>query len=106
MGGEGEPQTQAALVTRILDHGMSVQEAIDAPRWLLGRTWGETRRGLRLESRFGRSVADDLTARGHENVSLADDYGDVFGHAQAIRIHPDRLEAASDPRSDGAAFGL
>ncbi|NKS98155.1 hypothetical protein GS498_15035 [Rhodococcus hoagii] len=30
MGGEGEPQTQAALVTRILDHGMSVQEAIDA----------------------------------------------------------------------------
>jgi oxamate amidohydrolase len=51
-------------------------------------------------------VADELTARGHENVSLVDDYTDVLGHAQAIQVFPDRLEAAADPRGDGAALGL
>ena len=106
MGGEGQPQTQAAIATRVVDHGHSVQEAIDAPRWLLGRTWGEQHRGLRLEARFGRAVADELAARGHENVSLVEDYTDVMGHAQAIQIFADHLEAAADPRSDGAALGL
>lgn len=40
MGGEGQPQTQAAIVTQIVDFGFSVQDAIEAPRWLQGRTWG------------------------------------------------------------------
>jgi oxamate amidohydrolase len=40
MGGEGQPQTQAAVVTRIVDHQLSPQDAIEAPRWLYGRTWG------------------------------------------------------------------
>jgi gamma-glutamyltranspeptidase len=106
MGGEGQPQTQAALATRVVDHGRSVAEAIDAPRWLLGRTWGEEHRGLRLEARFGAPVAEELAARGHENVSLVPDYTDVMGHAQAIAVFPDRLEAAADPRGDGAALGL
>jgi gamma-glutamyltranspeptidase/glutathione hydrolase len=106
MGGEGQPQFQAALATRVVDHGLSVAEAIDAPRWLLGRTWGEEHRGLRLEARFGDSVASELSARGHENVSLVDDYTDVMGHAQAIAVFPDRLEAAADPRGDGAGLGL
>jgi oxamate amidohydrolase len=106
MGGEGQPQTQAALATRVVDHGLSVQEAVDAPRWLLGRTWGEEHRGLRLEARFGADVARALAARGHENVGLVEDWTDVMGHAQAIRVLPDRLEAAADPRGDGAALGL
>jgi gamma-glutamyltranspeptidase len=106
MGGEGQPQTQAALATRVVDHGLSVQAAVDAPRWLLGRTWGEEHRGLRLEARFGAGVARELAARGHENVSLVEDWTDVMGHAQAIAVFPDRLEAAADPRGDGAALGL
>ena len=52
MGGDGQPQTQAALVTRVVDRGLGPQSAIEAPRWLFGRTWGETSRGLRIESRF------------------------------------------------------
>jgi gamma-glutamyltranspeptidase/glutathione hydrolase len=106
MGGEGQPQTQAAIATRVLDHGCSVAEAIGGPRWLLGRTWGEEHRGLRLEARFGPDVAGELTARGHENVSLVEDHTDVLGHAQAIQLFPDHLEAAADPRGDGAALGL
>lgn len=106
MGGEGQPQTQAALATRVVDHGASVAAAVNAPRWLLGRTWGEEHRGLRLEARFGEAVARDLTARGHENVSLVEDWTDVMGHAQAIAVRGEHLEAAADPRSDGAALGL
>jgi gamma-glutamyltranspeptidase len=106
MGGEGQPQTHAAIATRVVDHGLSVQEAVDAPRWLLGRTWGEEHRGLRLEARFGDAVARDLAARGHQNLRLVDDWTDVMGHAQAIRVFADRLEAAADPRGDGAALGL
>ena len=106
MGGEGQPQTQAALATRVVDHGCSVAEAIAAPRWLLGRTWGDEHRGLRLEARFGDDVARALTARGHENVSLVEDWTDVMGHAQAIQVFGERLEAAADPRGDGAALGL
>ena len=106
MGGEGQPQTQAALATRVVDHGCSVAEAVAAPRWLLGRTWGEEHRGLRLEARFGDAVARDLAARGHENVGLVEDWTDVMGHAQAIQVFAERLEAAADPRGDGAALGL
>lgn len=106
MGGEGQPQTSAAIATRVVDHGLSVQEAIDAPRWLLGRNWGEDHRGLRLEGRFGPAVAEALAGRGHENVTLVDDFTDLMGHAQAIRVLGDHLEGAADPRSDGAALGL
>ena len=106
MGGEGQPQTQAAIATRVVDHGRSVQEAVSVPRWLLGRTWGEQHRGLRLEAGLGADVAAALAARGHENVSLVDDFDDVMGHAQAIRVFDEHLEAAADPRGDGAALGL
>jgi gamma-glutamyltranspeptidase/glutathione hydrolase len=106
MGGEGQPQFQAALATRVVDHGRSVAEAVCEPRWLLGRTWGDEHRGLRLEARFGADVARDLAARGHENVSLVEDWDDVMGHAQAIHVLADHLEAAADPRGDGAALGL
>jgi gamma-glutamyltranspeptidase/glutathione hydrolase len=106
MGGEGQPQTQAALATRVVDFGLDVQAAIDAPRWLYGRTWGEEYRGLRLEGRFGADVVPALLARGHQRVSVVDDWSDLMGHAQAIQVWPDRLEAGADPRADRAALGL
>lgn len=106
MGGDGQPQTQAALATRIFDFGYNVQSAIDAPRWLLGRTWGERHRGLRLEGRFGNDLVEQLNARGHENVSLVEDFSDVMGHAQAIQIFRDHLEVGADPRADGTALGI
>lgn len=106
MGGEGQPQTQAAVITRVVDHRMNVQEAVDAPRWLLGRTWGEEHRGLRIEDRLGFGTAVALSSRGHQNVSCVEGFSELMGHAQAIRILPGRLEAAADPRSDGAALGL
>jgi gamma-glutamyltranspeptidase/glutathione hydrolase len=104
MGGEGQPQTQAALVTRLVDRGLGVQAAVEAPRWLYGRTWGETSKALRLESRFDDDVAGALRRRGHDVVVVAA-WDDVMGHAQVIGLDEGVLTGGSDPRADGAALG-
>ena len=106
MGGEGQPQTQAAVATRIVDFGMSPQEAVDAPRWVYGRTWGADSSALRLESRFGRDIAVELARRGHE-VKSAEPYDSAMGHAGAILADAAAgvMQGAADPRSDGLACG-
>ena len=105
MGGDGQPQTQAVVYTRYADYGMPLDEAVAAPRWVLGRTWGDHSDSLKLESRFDPAVIDELRRRGHP-VDLLGDYDETVGHAGAIVRHPDgRVEGASDPRSDGAAVG-
>lgn len=104
MGGDGQPQTQAALVTRMVDRGLRPGPAVASPRWLFGRTWGDTSKAVRLEGRFGRDLAESLTGRGHE-VQVVEDWSDLMGHAHLIEIGPDDLVGASDPRADGAAIG-
>lgn len=106
MGGEGQPQTHAALVTRLVDFGYDVQQAIEAPRWLMGRTWGVTSQDLSLEGRIADGVMRELELRG-QPVKPLEDYNDNVGHAQAIRINRDSgfLEGGADPRGDGAALG-
>ena len=66
MGGEGQPQTQAAVFTRHAMFGQDLQAAVSAPRWLLGRTWGEDSTNLKIESRVDARVVDALRAAGHE----------------------------------------
>ncbi|NEQ32929.1 MAG: gamma-glutamyltransferase [Leptolyngbya sp. SIO4C5] len=106
MGGEGQPQTQAALLTRMLDFGLDPQTAIDLPRWLWGRTWGESSSQLRLEKRIGADIQAQLQQRQHR-LSLVPDWSEQMGHAHAIVIDPQtgQLRAGCDPRSDGKALG-
>jgi len=106
MGGDGQPQTQSAVFTRSIVFGWGPQAAINAPRWLLGRTWGQTSDTLKLESRFPPAVIDALCARGHD-VEVVGEFDEVVGHAGAIVRHANGvLEGGADPRSDGgvAAF--
>jgi gamma-glutamyltranspeptidase/glutathione hydrolase len=104
MGGEGQPQTQAAIFTRYALFGQDLQEAIDAPRWLLGRTWGEESTSLKLEDRFDPALVARLRDAGHA-VDLVEPYTSAMGHAGALVRHADgALEGATDPRSDGAAL--
>ncbi|WP_232467987.1 gamma-glutamyltransferase family protein [Bordetella genomosp. 13] len=105
MGGDGQPQSQAAVFSRIARFGMNPQAAIDAPRWLLGRTWGNSSETLKLESRFPQATVDTLRALGHP-VEVLHGYDETMGHAGAIVRHADGLfEGGNDPRSDGAAAG-
>jgi gamma-glutamyltranspeptidase/glutathione hydrolase len=102
MGGDGQPQTQSAVFTRTFVHGMTPQAAISAPRWLLGRTWGQTTDTLKLESRFAPEVVDELRRRGHE-VEVLDAYDETMGHAGCVIRHADgSFEGGADPRSDGS----
>lgn len=106
MGGEGQPQTQAALLTSLVDYGYDVQQAIEAPRWLYGRTWGESSKSLRLEGRVPDGVVEELIRRGHD-AQLVTDWSQTMGHAQAIWIDHERgvLHGGADPRGDGIAIG-
>ncbi len=54
MGGDGQPQTQSAVFTRHVQFGEPLLEAIDRPRWVLGRTWGAPRTALRMEAALRR----------------------------------------------------
>lgn len=104
-GGEGQPQTQTALVTRMVDYGMSPQEAVSEPRWLWGRTWGETNRDLRLEKRIAGEAVEALKKAGH-SVKVVKDWDGIMGHAHAIAVDEKGFRTgAADPRCDGAAIG-
>jgi oxamate amidohydrolase len=106
MGGDGQPQTQSAIFTRTAVFGMNPQDAIAAPRWLLGRTWGQVSDTLKLESRFAPAVIEELARRGHD-VEVVGEYDEVVGHAGAILRGTDGLlEGGFDPRSDGGVAGF
>lgn len=101
MGGDGQPQTVSCLVTRILDFGMAPQDAVNAPRWLLGKAWGDEESSLKLEARVGREVLEDLAARGLD-VQKVDDFAEIMGHAGAILCDENGVrQGAADPRGDG-----
>ncbi|MBY0558741.1 gamma-glutamyltransferase [Hyphomicrobium sp.] len=104
MGGDGQPQTQAALFTRYVLFGRTLADAISQPRWLLGKTWGNSSLSLKLEGRFSAEIENQLNTLGH-NTERVPDYSEMMGHAGAVVMHPSgQLEGASDPRSDGAAI--
>jgi len=103
MGGEGQPQTQAALFSRYARFGVDLQQAISAPRWLLGRTWGEQSTTLKIEDGFAPDLYERLAAAGHD-VERVGALTATMGHAGAVvRLADGSFQGASDPRSDGEA---
>jgi gamma-glutamyltranspeptidase len=106
MGGDGQPQTQATVYNRIHRFGLHPQAAIEMPRWLLGRTWGQSSESLKLESRFPTATVEALRALGHD-VELLGDWDESVGHAGALVREANGLLAGGfDPRGNGgvAAF--
>lgn len=104
MGGEGQPQTQAALLSRYVYDGLPLDESISRGRWLLGRTWGDNNHDLKMEQDLVDLVGQDLHARGHALKTVAS-RNEIMGHAGAVVSHSDgSVSAASDPRSDGAGL--
>ncbi len=104
MGGNVQAQAQVQVVSRLLDHGANIQEALDAPRfhYLDGRR-------VAVEGTFGPGVRQALTALGHEvqDEAAALPYGG-FGGGQGIMIDPmtGAFWGGSDERKDGSAIGF
>jgi gamma-glutamyltranspeptidase/glutathione hydrolase len=100
MGGTMQPQGHVQFLLAHLVHGLSIQEAIDLPRWnhVAGRQ-------VLVEHGVPRRVMEGLRSRGHEIVP-ADHRS--FGGAQAILLDTgtDAMFGASDPRKDGIALAI
>ncbi|HEY2000432.1 gamma-glutamyltransferase family protein [Paraburkholderia sp.] len=105
-GADGQPQTLAAVLTRLIDYGLDPYSALTRPRFLLGKTFSDTRDALKLEEDAGADLFEALAARGHE-VSAIPAQSPLAGHPGVIRIDPDgAITGAHDPRSDGRAMGI
>jgi gamma-glutamyltranspeptidase/glutathione hydrolase len=102
MGGDGQPQSQAAVFSRYAMYGQGLQAAVSAPRWLLGKTWGQETTTLKFERRFDPALLDAMAAAGHDVERFDENYSDTMGHAGAIVRLPNGVYlGAADPRSDG-----
>ena len=108
MGGDGQPQTQAALFTRHVRYRQPLDRAIDAPRWLLGPDLGldphQPAPGIPVRRQPDRP-AD--VGRPRRRRCWRNPIPTLMGHAGAVVLHPDgTLEGAHDPRADGGAAGV
>ena len=109
MGGDMQAQGHAQMICNLIDFGMDVQDAGDAPRFRhLGSSepTGQPAQGggsVALESGISAETRRQLEARGHR---LVESVGG-FGGYQAIRIDLEHgvLIGGSDPRKDGCAMG-
>jgi oxamate amidohydrolase len=107
LGGDAQPQIQAALFTRHIGYRVPLAQALERPRGVLGQTWGSPHASLLVESRFDEGVIERLRSAGHAVEVLGEPYADSMGHAGAVLLHPNgTLEGAHDPRADGGAAGL
>lgn len=106
MGGDGQPQTNTALVTRVIDFGHDIQSAIERPRCLYGQFWGARTNDLWLEDRFPDPTIAGLQRAG-QPVRMVGEWADIMGHAQGVLVDQDKgtLQGGSDPRGDGIAIG-
>ncbi|CAN1536788.1 Ggt Gamma-glutamyltransferase [Rhabdaerophilaceae bacterium] len=107
MGGDGQPQFQAQVFFRAIRYGMSISEALDRPRYLFGRGWGQKSATLKIENRFDGAVISSLEKLGHEIERIDRPYADMFGHAgMLVRDQNGQVSGDHDPRADGGAMGI
>jgi len=108
MGGAMQPQGHAQIIINLIDFGMNLQEAGDAPRirhYESSQPTGEimTDGGyLSLESGFSQKTRDDLETLGH---TILEETGG-FGGYQAIMKRNEVYFGASESRKDGQASGF
>jgi gamma-glutamyltranspeptidase / glutathione hydrolase len=81
----------------LIDHGMSLQEAVEAPRvWTEGNA-------LEVESAVPESVREKLASMGHRVQVMPT----VAGGMNAIEFHDDgRMSGAACWRADGTPIGV
>jgi gamma-glutamyltranspeptidase/glutathione hydrolase len=101
MGGLNQPQAHAQFVSNVVDHGMNIQAALEAPRFTR-LEFGSCQ--FMIEGRVPAAVREELVRRGHK-LDVRGDYSSWFGGGQVV-MHDSAAGVnygASSPRKDGAA---
>ena len=100
-GGLGQTQFLTQTLCNIVDFGMNLQEAVEAPRWQ-----SESTGCVELESRMPGDVSERLISEGYK-VTVGAPWEFAFGGVESIRLHDNGkvFMAAADPRRDGYALG-
>ncbi len=110
-GANIQVQTNAQVISNVIDLGMNAQDAVDAPRWQHLIAPGESAGiegyagTLQLESRFDHGTIEGLQSKGHEVAAIT-----PYGHGSAVQLlrvlENGTYEFGSDPRCEGLAIGL
>ena len=111
-GADCQVQSNMQVLTNLIDYGMTLQEAVEAPRWKHIQDGTEStvphtaENRLLMESRFSDAAMRRLRAMGHP-VHPLDAWDGVTGREMALYIDPDTgaIHGAADPRYDGYAVG-
>jgi len=102
MGGANQPLAHAQFVSNLVDYGMNIQGALEAPRFTV--TSGQVSCDILIESRVAPDILQALRQKGH-NLLVRAAYTAMMGRGQAV-MHNSKTgvnSAASDPRADGTA---
>jgi gamma-glutamyltranspeptidase/glutathione hydrolase len=110
-GADTQVQTNLQMITHLVDFGMDVAEAVEAPRWRNTHSPTESNVPhvcddlLHMESRFPADVRTGLESRGHQ-LNVVGPWG-AAGSEVMIQIDPQEgsIKGAADPRRDGYAIG-
>ena len=110
-GADTQVQTNLQVISHIIDFGMNVAEAVEAPRWRNTHSPTESNvpheceNLLYVESRFDSAVREGLERRGHV-LELLHAWG-ASGSEMMIQADPETavLQGAADPRRDGYSIG-
>ena len=111
-GADTQVQANLQVISHVLDFGMNVAEAVEAPRWkdnqnpLESAVPHECEDELLVEGRFPAATVRDLASLGHR-VRVIEPWAGVTGREMMIEIDPGSgaLMGAADPRFDGYAIG-
>jgi len=102
MRGVNQAQAHAQFVSHVADHGMNIQQALEAPRFTRTQTAGCE---VKIESRVPDDARRELAAMGHQ-VTTVGEYSGWMGGGNAV-LHDSTARVsygASSPRKDGAAI--
>lgn len=93
------------IILNIVDFGMSLDEAIEEPRFFSYSVSGK-RRPISIESRIPAATLKALEGLGHE-IAIKEDYDKYFGGAQGLMILRDKkiILGGADSRRDGVGVG-
>jgi len=109
-GGDGQVQWNVQMISHLVDHGLDVQQTVEAPRFTVWPGSDADVIGsppeLRCEARLGEATLDALRAQGHDVRRLGDWDGGSGAQIIALDREQGTLRGGSDPRVDGCALGI